>query len=68
MIPISKEYAAALLASREAAAKYRAACDDYRARRIGDAEFLAAKDLDAKATAAFDAAFAKEQAVTDDEA
>ena len=59
---LSAEYQAALRDHTIAADDYRQALSDYRTRRIGDAEFLAAKAKYNEATAAFDAAYAKEQA------
>lgn len=59
---MSKEYAAALEAHNLAQRKFNAVRDLYRAFKVGDAEFLAArKEYDA-ATELFDEAFAKEAA------
>ena len=55
------EYELALNAAREAYAACRQAQKDYRAMRIGDAEFLAEKAKNDKASAVFDAAFRKAQ-------
>lgn len=57
---MSKTYKAALEASRKAARVFMNAQDAYRARTIGDAEFLAAKAEYKKSEAAFDAAFTAE--------
>lgn len=58
----SSEYEAAYTAANAAAAKFREVTDQYRARKIGDAEYLAArKEYDA-ANATFDDAYAKEEA------
>ncbi len=54
---LSPEYLAALDASREASRAFANVTADYRARRIGDAEFLAARKVHADACAAFDRAF-----------
>jgi hypothetical protein len=50
-------YETALATSAAANAAYRAALADYRAMKIGDAEFLAAKAIHNAAQAAFDIAF-----------
>jgi hypothetical protein len=57
----SAEYERALAASRAASAKFREVTKAYRARKIGDAEFLAARKIDQQAAKDFDAAYAKEQ-------
>lgn len=59
---MSKEYAAALEAHDAAFHKFDAVRKAYRAREVGDAEFLAAKAEYDAATAIYDAAFAKEAA------
>ena len=56
------EYELALNAANAASAKFRAAQDAYRACKIGDTEFLAARAEFDRSTAAFDAAYAKETA------
>ena len=53
------EYAAALEAARAAARAFAAVTADYRARKIGDAEYLAARKIAKEADDAFDVAFAK---------
>lgn len=53
------EYAAALEAARAAARTFAAVTADYRARKIGDAEYLAARAVSKAADEAFDVAFAK---------
>jgi head-tail adaptor len=58
---MSDAYTTALIASREAFAKFDAARKAYRARQIGDAEFLAAKAEYAESEKAFDIAFSAEQ-------
>jgi hypothetical protein len=58
---LSKEYEAALAAHDAAQVIFQAAIFSYRALKIGDAEFLAARALYAEATAAFDLAFNEEQ-------
>ena len=55
----SKAYEAAIKAHNEATAKFHAVRDAYRARQVGDAEFLAARKEYRAATAQFDAAFAR---------
>lgn len=57
---VSIDYPIALEASRVAARIYAAAVADYRAGRIGDVEYLAARKANDTAAAAFDAAFAAE--------
>jgi hypothetical protein len=59
---VSIEYEQALEASREASAKFREAQNDYRAKRIGDEAFLKARADYKKSEAAFDAAYAAEEA------
>jgi len=59
---MSKQYEAALEASRAAYTKFDAVRRNYRAQKIGDAEFLAAKREYDAAFADFDAAYAAEQA------
>lgn len=54
-----KEYNAALEVFRKASATFSAAQDAYRARTIGDAEFLAARAEFKAADAVMDAAEAK---------
>lgn len=58
---MSPEYEIALATVRAAQKQFDAIRDAYRTRKIGDAEFLAAREEMAKADAAFDVAFAKEQ-------
>lgn len=57
---LSPEYAAALEAHNEASRTYNAVLADYRAGRVADDEFIAAKRRYAEATRIFDEAFAKE--------
>jgi hypothetical protein len=57
---VSKEYEASLAKARRASARYRAAQLDYRARRIGDAAFIAEQRVYAQSTEEFDAAFSAE--------
>jgi hypothetical protein len=57
---MSKEYELALEASRKASREFAAAQTAYRARKIDDREFLAAKAKHDEACKAFDAAYAKE--------
>ena len=59
---MTTEYAAAIAAHNAAFAKFDAVRTAYRARKVGDAEFLAAKKAYEVATKAYDAAFAKEAA------
>lgn len=59
---ISAEYAKALEESRAASAIFREAQLAYRSRKIGDAEFLAARKIYDASEAAFDAAYAAEDA------
>lgn len=59
---MSTEYAAALAAHNAAFAKFDAVRDAYRARTVGDAEFLTARAEYDAATAVYDEAFAKEAA------
>jgi ribosomal protein S18 acetylase RimI-like enzyme len=59
--PLSPEYQQALEASRTAGAAFTEATRRYRAREIGDADYLAAREAHDAAEAAFDAAHAKEQ-------
>lgn len=59
---LSPAYLAALEASNVAIRKYNAVRDAYRARTVGDAEFLAAREAYMLAQEAFDAAFAAEEA------
>jgi hypothetical protein len=57
---LSPAYLAAIESSNVAQRKYEIARNAYRARTIGDAEFLAARKEYAEAQAAFDVAYAKE--------
>lgn len=59
---MSNEYAVALEAGRAAATKYMKALADYRALKIGDGEYLAARAESQAAAKAFEEAYAKEQA------
>jgi hypothetical protein len=59
---MTKDYEAAIKKHNVASTAFRAAQDDYRARRIGDAEYLAARKAFNDASAEFDVAFAKEAA------
>lgn len=61
-LELSPEYAAAIAAHNSALAKYRKAVDAYRAKLIGDGEFLYARGLRVKADEAFDLAFELERA------
>ena len=56
---MTKTYEAALEKSREASRKFMAAQTAYRARQIGDKEFLAAKAEHDVACKEFDVAYAK---------
>lgn len=56
------DYGAALNKARRASARFQVAQSVYRARKIGDKEFLAEKALYDASTAEFDAAYAAEQA------
>ncbi len=58
---MSDKYQAALVAVRQAGAKFNKVRDAYRMRRVGDAEFLAAKKVMDEATATFDLAFIAER-------
>jgi hypothetical protein len=58
--PLSPAYLAAIAAHDAACLVYRAASDAYRMRKIGDAEFIAAKVALTTAHAVFDAAYAAE--------
>jgi membrane-bound lytic murein transglycosylase B len=60
---MTEEYRNALEDSREASKEFRVAQEQYRARTIGDAEFLAARAKYREAEALFDAAYAKEEAL-----
>ena len=57
---VTKEYVHALETANKASRKFRKAQMAYRARTIGDTEFLAAQALHNAAQKAFDVAFAKE--------
>jgi hypothetical protein len=57
---MTKTYEAALEASRKASREFAIVVADYRARKVGDAEFLAAKAKHDEANKVFDAAYAKE--------
>ena len=57
---MTNEYKAALEKANKVSAEFRAAQIAYRARKIGDAEFLAAKAKYDASEKAFDAAYAKE--------
>jgi hypothetical protein len=59
---MSNKYAEAIAAHNAAFAKFDAVRSDYRAMKVGDAEFLAAKKEYDAATAVYDEAFAKEAA------
>jgi hypothetical protein len=59
--PKAPTYADELIASREASRVFRQAKEDYRAKRIDDAEFMAASDVYKAAERRFDEAFAAEQ-------
>lgn len=60
---MSPEYEAALATANEASVRFTKAQLAYRAREIGDAEFLAARAAYKLAEAAFDVAFAKERSM-----
>jgi hypothetical protein len=62
---MSKEYAAALEAHNAAYAKFDAIRSEYRARKVGDAEFLAARAEYVAATAIYDEAFAAEASLAE---
>ena len=53
----STHYEAAYAAHNQALAEFNAVRDSYRARAVGDAEFLAAKTKLTSANALYDAAF-----------
>jgi hypothetical protein len=57
MTTISAEYELVTNAAREASAAFRQAQKDYRAMRIGDAEFLVEKAKYDKVQAMFDLAY-----------
>ena len=57
----SPAYLAAYDANAIATAAFTKAQNDYRAQRIGDAEYLAARAIYKQAEAAFNVAFAAEQ-------
>ena len=57
---MTSKYEAALATVRAAQERFNIVRDAYRARKIGDAEFLAAREEMTKANAAFDIAFAEE--------
>jgi len=57
---MTKAYQSALTAHDAAYRVYSVSRDAYRARTVGDIEFIAAKDAWNAATAIFDKAFAKE--------
>jgi hypothetical protein len=59
---MTAEYDNALTAIREATIKFDAIRNDYRAMKIGDAEFLAAKAEYEAATPKFDEAYGEEAA------
>jgi hypothetical protein len=65
---MSKEYAAALEAHNLASKAFNAVRDDYRAGKVGDAEFLAARNAFHAATAIYDAAFTAEVLLGEGEA
>jgi hypothetical protein len=60
---MTNEYAIAINAHNTASKIFVCAQNAYRARTIGDAEFIAARKAFAAATEIFDAAFAKESAI-----
>jgi hypothetical protein len=57
----SIEYSEALERSREASRAFRMVTQDYRARRIGDREYLAARHAHGLAMAEFDLAWQMER-------
>ena len=57
----SHEYEAASQAMRDATAIFREAQDAYRSRKIGDAEFIAARKVYNSYVAEFDSAYEAEQ-------
>lgn len=59
---MSPEYAAALAAHDAAIAAFNRVRDDYRAQRVGDDVFLAARKRYDEATKIFDAAYDMEAA------
>lgn len=63
---MSEEYRIAYERSGEAIRKFRVAQQAYRAREIGDREFLAARRAYDAAMAGFDAAYAREQETAGD--
>ena len=54
------KYEAAIIKHNAAMKIYHKVLDEYRARKIGDAEFLASRKIYDAATAEFDAAYAVE--------
>lgn len=65
---MTTEYAKAYKAANQASAQFGKAQMAYRSGKIGDAEFLAARDKFKAAQAAFDVAFAKESELPEVEA
>ena len=57
----SAEYEKSMQVSNEAIKNFKTATLDYRARVIGDTEYLAAKNIYDAAMAEYDKAYAKEQ-------
>ena len=57
---MTKTYEKALEASRKAAREFRAVQTEYRAGRMSDADFLAARAKYNESEKAFDATYAKE--------
>ena len=62
---LSPEYIVALEKSREAGRVFGIIQKAYRAREIGDAEYLAGRAIYMASSAEFDVAYAKEEARTD---
>jgi hypothetical protein len=60
---VSAEYELALNAVREATKNFKKVRDSYRAWKIGDAEFLAAKEVYDEAYRVYELAYAKEQSI-----
>ena len=63
---MSPEYKAAYEAHNAALAAYEAVVSAYRAKKIDDAEFFAAREIKVAADAAFDAAWLAESEREDD--
>ena len=64
-VAMSKEYENAIAEAKAAQAEYEVARDAYRAREIGDDEYLVARQAWVAAGAKFDAAYAKAETETE---